>query len=341
MSQHRTKIGWIIGLAGLALLLFLLSLAIGSVSIPFKGLLQSISGTAENETWSTILWNIRWPRAITALLAGIALSLSGLMMQTLFRNPIAGPFVLGISSGASLGAALLIMSSGIFGVSAVLNPFSSWHLAISALLGALLVLLLVLAASFRVRDIATLLIIGLMVGSTTGALVTILQYYSDQESLKRFVLWSFGNLGAVTNSELKILAGVVLAGVVWTLSLTKALNGLMIGEEYARSLGLNVQSARLQLIGATALMTGTLTAFCGPIAFVGIAVPHLTRMAFKTQHHLLLVPACVVVGSSVMLFCDLVTRLPFTESQLPINAVTSLMGAPLVIWIVLRRKRIG
>lgn len=323
-------------------MLFLLSLATGSVRIPINRIIQTMIGGANiEETWTTILWSIRWPRAITALLAGIALSLSGLMMQTLFRNPIAGPFVLGISSGASLGAALLIMSSGIFGVSAVLNPFSSWHLAIAALLGALLVLMLVLAASFRVRDIATLLIIGLMVGSTTGALVTILQYYSDQESLKRFVLWSFGNLGAVTNSELKILSIVVVLGLVWTISLTKALNALMIGEEYARSLGLNVQSARLQLIGATALMTGTLTAFCGPIAFIGIAVPHLTRMAFKTQHHLLLVPACVVVGASVMLFCDLVTRMPFSDQQLPINAVTSLLGAPLVIWIVLRRKRIG
>jgi len=323
------------------LILFLLDIALGSVAIPFNDIIRILTGgEATKDTWQMIILNFRLPAALTAVCAGVGLSLSGLLMQTLFRNPIAGPFVLGISSGAGLGVALLILTAGGLGISAALNPFHQWTLAIFAMSGAALVLILVLLVSRRVQDVATLLIVGLMFGSVVSAVVTVLQYYSGQEALKRFVLWSFGNLGGVTWSELKALIPLTLIGTVWTFLLIKPLNALLIGEDYAFSMGIATRKVRRSIILSTAIMAGAITAFCGPIAFVGIAVPHLARMGFKTQQHRLLIPATLLVGILVMLACDIVSKLPFFEQTLPINAVTSLLGAPIVIGIVLRRGRV-
>ncbi len=338
-DQKNRKTIWILGALGV--FAFLLHIAIGSVYIPIAEVVTALfGGIPSKETWSTIIWSFRIPRATTAVLIGASLSLSGLMMQTLFRNPIAGPFVLGISAGASLGAAILILGTGMLGINLYLNPLNHWNLAIFSILGSILVLLMVLAASLRVRDVATLLIVGLMFGSATSALVTILQYNSEQEALKRFVLWNFGSLGGVTQSELLVLFSAVAIGTLWTFGLAKSLNALLIGEDYAKSLGLNVKRARFQIISATALLAGTATAFCGPIAFVGIAVPHLTRMLLRTRQHVQLIPATILFGILVMLLCDLIAQLPFLEQNLPINAVTSLLGAPMVIWIILKRRRV-
>jgi len=323
------------------LILFILDIALGSVAIPFSDILTTLTGgEATKNTWQNIVLNFRLPGALTAVCAGVGLSLSGLLMQTLFRNPIAGPFVLGISSGAGLGVALLILTAGSLGVAASLNPFHQWTLVAFAMAGAALVLALVLLVSRRVEDVATLLIVGLMLGSVVSAVVTVLQYYSGQEALKRFVLWSFGNLSGVTWSELRALLPLTAIGTVWTFLLIKPLNALLIGEDYARSMGVHTQGIRRHIIVATAIMAGAITAFCGPVAFVGIAVPHLARMGFRTQQHRLLIPATILLGIVVMLACDMVSKLPFFEQTLPINAVTSLLGAPVVIWIVLRRGRV-
>ena len=324
-----------------SLILFLLDIALGSVAIPFADIIQILTGgEATKNTWQTIVLNFRLPSALTAVCAGVGLSLSGLLMQTLFRNPIAGPFVLGISSGAGLGVALLILTAGGLGLTATFNPFHQWTLAIFAMSGAALVLVLVLLVSRRVKDVATLLIVGLMFGSVVSAIVTVLQYYSGQEALKRFVLWSFGNLGGVTWTELKALIPLILVGTVWTFLLIKPLNALLIGEDYAYSMGISTRGVRRGVIVATAIMAGSITAFCGPVAFVGIAVPHLARMGFKTQQHRLLIPATILTGIAVMLACDILAKLPFFEQTLPINAVTSLLGAPIVIGIVLRRGKV-
>lgn len=338
-SSVNIKPFLVVGL--LSVVTFCFHLALGSVDIPILDVLKTLfGGNPEKESWSTIIWSFRMPRGITAIVAGAGLALSGLMMQTLFRNPIAGPFVLGISAGASLGAAILILGAGWLGTMIDINPLNNWNLALFAILGSTAVLLLILAASLRVRDISTLLIVGLMFGSATGAIVTILQYNSDQESLKRFVLWSFGSLSGVTKSELLVLFLAVICGVIWTFGLAKPLNALLIGEDYAKSMGLNVNKSRLQIIGATALLAGSVTAFCGPIAFVGIAVPHFARMLLKTRQHVLLIPFTLLLGVLTMLVCDLIAQMPLSERNLPINAVTSLFGAPLVVWIILKRQKV-
>lgn len=332
------KCSMIIVLGFACFLLFLLDIALGSVAIPLGDILTTLAGgEVEKTSWQNIILNFRLPRALTAVCAGAGLSLSGLLMQTLFRNPIAGPFVLGISSGAGLGVALLILTTGSLGMAVGLNPFHHWTMVIFAMAGAALVLGLVLLMARHVRDVTTLLIVGLMFGSAVSAVVTVLQYYSEQEALKRFVLWGFGNLGSVTWSELNVLLPLILIGIIWTVLLIKPLNALLLGEDYAQSMGLKTKTIRRSIIIATAIMAGAITAFCGPIAFIGIAIPHLARMSFKTQEHQLLVPATILTGILLMLACDILAALPFFEQSLPINAVTSLLGAPVVIWIVLKR----
>ncbi|MEM7104097.1 MAG: iron ABC transporter permease [Bacteroidota bacterium] len=331
-----------VGLGILLAFFFVLDIAIGSVTIPPSEIVKALFGFPEvQESWSNIVWKFRLPRTITALIAGAGLAISGLLMQTLFRNPIAGPFVLGISSGASLGVAILVLATGWVASFLPLSPMSSWSMVLAATFGSFLVLLIVLSVSWRVRDIATLLIVGLMIGSATSALVTVLEYFSDKESLKRFILWGMGSLTAVTWKELNLLIPIVFAGLVWTFFLSKSLNVLLIGEDYAMTSGLNIKRARYQVIAVTAILAGSITAFCGPIAFIGIAIPHFARMVFRTQQHQVLIPATIITGMVVLIFCDILAQLPFFEGQLPINAITSLMGAPIVIWIVLNRRSIG
>lgn len=279
------------------------------------------------------------PKILAAMAAGASLSISGLLMQTFFKNPIAGPFVLGISSGASLGVALLILASGWLPVIGFLGSYN-WALILMAMFGAGAVLFLLMLASWRVRDTNTLLILGMMFGSATSAVVSLLEYFSSQQSLQQFVLWSMGSLTGVTWGELYWLLPVCSLAIIGSLGLSKTLDILLLGDQYALSMGINVRRAQQWIIFFTAVLAGSITAFCGPIAFVGIAVPHLARMLFQTHHHRVLILASVLIGMITLLFCQLIAQLPGSSSILPINVVTSFLGAPMVIYIVLNKKSI-
>lgn len=313
-----------------------LNISLGSVSIPFDQILKALVGQSmENASWEYIIYNYRLPKAITAIFVGGGLALSGLLMQTLFRNPLAGPFVLGISSGASLGAALLLMGASLLGG----FLFSDFSLVVAASLGSFLVLLIVLLVANRIRDTMALLIIGLMFGSITSAVVSVLAYFSSAEQLQRFIFWSYGSVGDLSWNQNWILGGIVLLGAVLSVLSIKSLNAFLLGENYAQSLGINLKKSRLTLIIATGLLAGSITAFAGPIAFVGLAVPHLTRQIFNTMEHKTLVPAVFLYGAILMLFCDTIAQLPTSAKVLPINAITSMVGAPVVIWLLVRKRK--
>jgi len=338
MSNRLT--GVIIFLLVLLLILVLLNIALGSVYIPFPEILSTLSGHAiENEGWRNIIIQFRVPKAITAVLVGSGLGISGLLMQTLFRNPLAGPFVLGISSGASLGVAIAILAGMSLGFGLTqMGIGGAWILTVSASLGAILVLGIVVLVSLKVQDSMSLLIIGLMFGSATGAVVTVLQFFSKAESIQAYLVWTFGSLGGVTWQELEVFLPVVLIGLVVSFFMSKTLNALLLGDNYARSLGVDIKRARLMIIIVTAILAGTITAFCGPIAFIGIAIPHITRLIFNTSNHRILFPMVILCGAILMLICDIIAQIPGQQYTLPINAVTSVFGAPLVIMLVMRRK---
>ncbi|MFK7748432.1 MAG: iron chelate uptake ABC transporter family permease subunit, partial [Kordia sp.] len=276
---------------------------------------------------------------ITAILVGFGLSLSGLLMQTLFRNPLSGPFVLGLSSGASLGVALLIMGASAFGGFFGTFLLSSYSLVIAASLGSFLVLITVMIVSTRVKDTMSILIIGLMFGSITGAIVSVLTYFSDAEELKQFMMWTLGSLGNLSWQELTILSSLIVAGIVLSITSIKSLNAFLLGENYARSLGIDIKKARYTVIIATSLLAGSCTAFVGPIAFIGLAIPHITRLFFNTTNHKTLVPSVCLIGGILLLICDSIAQVPFSDIALPINAITSMIGAPVVIWLLVRKRK--
>ena len=313
-------------LAALTLFLFLLDLAVGAVAVPLGDVWAALTGGDCPRATAKIIVNIRLIKAVVALLAGAALSVSGLQMQTLFRNPLAGPYVLGISSGASLGVALVVLAG--FG--------SSIGIAGAAWLGAALVLVVIAAVGHRIKDIMVILILGMMFSSGVGAIVQILQYLSKEESLKAFVIWTMGSLGDVTFDQLAVLVPSIIAGLLLAVVTIKPLNLLLFGEEYAVTMGLNIRRSRGLLFLSTTLLAGTVTAFCGPIGFIGLAMPHVTRMLFRNSDHRVLVPGTVLSGAAVLLLCDLVSKM-FT---LPINAITALLGIPIVVWVVLRNKSV-
>ena len=313
-------------LAALTLFLFLLDLAVGAVAVPLGDVWAALTGGDCPRATAKIILNIRLIKAVVALLAGAALSVSGLQMQTLFRNPLAGPYVLGISSGASLGVALVVLAG--FG--------SSIGIAGAAWLGAALVLVVIAAVGHRIKDIMVILILGMMFSSGVGAIVQILQYLSKEESLKAFVIWTMGSLGDVTFDQLAVLVPSIIAGLLLAVLTIKPLNLLLFGEEYAVTMGLNIRRSRGLLFLSTTLLAGTVTAFCGPIGFIGLAMPHVTRMLFRNSDHRVLVPGTVLSGAAVLLLCDLVSKM-FT---LPINAITALLGIPIVVWVVLRNKSV-
>ena len=313
-------------LAALTLFLFLLDLAVGAVAVPLGDVWAALTGGDCPRATAKIILNIRLIKAVVALLAGAALSVSGLQMQTLFRNPLAGPYVLGISSGASLGVALVVLA----GVG------SSIGIAGAAWLGAAIVLVVIAAVGHRIKDIMVILILGMMFSSGIGAIVQILQYVANDESLKMFVVWTMGSLGDVTFNQLAVLIPSIATGLLLAVGTIKPLNLLLFGEEYAVTMGLNVRRSRGLLFLSTTLLAGTVTAFCGPIGFIGLAMPHVTRMLFRNSDHRVLVPGTVLSGASVLLLCDLVSKL-FT---LPINAITALLGIPIVVWVVLRNKSV-
>jgi len=330
----------VILLGGLAAL-FVVSLALGSVNIPLAQILTVLSGgQADSVAWTNIILKIRLPEALTAILAGAALGVSGLMMQTFFRNPLADPFVLGISSGASLGVALVVMAAGTVGGALLVGFGLSGDVLVilAAGIGAALTLGIVLMAAARVQSSMTLLILGLMMGYMVSALVSLILYFAIPERIQAYVSWTFGSFGGVTWQQMPLLAGAVLLGLAGALLLTKPLNALLLSESYARSMGLNVGRTRVLIVAMTALLTGTVTAFCGPIAFVGIAVPHLARGVLRTSDHRLLVPASMLMGAMVALAAALIAEVPGHTLILPLNAVTALMGAPVVVWVILRQR---
>ena len=308
----------------LTALLFCVDLSVGAVRIPVGDVWAALTGGDCPRTTAKIVLNIRLIKAVVALLAGAALSVSGLQMQTLFRNPLAGPYVLGISSGASLGVALVVLA----GVG------SSIGVASAAWAGAAIVLFVIAAVGHRIKDIMVILILGMMFSSGVGAVVQILQYLSKEEALKAFVIWTMGSLGDVTVQQLAVLVPSVVIGLLLAIATIKPLNLLLFGEEYAVTMGLAIRRSRGLLFLSTTLLAGTVTAFCGPIGFVGLAMPHVARMLFRNSDHRVLLPGTLLSGAAVLLFCDLVSKL-FT---LPINAITALLGIPIVVWVVLRNK---
>ncbi|PKP14414.1 MAG: iron ABC transporter [Bacteroidetes bacterium HGW-Bacteroidetes-3] len=327
-------------LAVVLLLIFILNISLGSVYIPLKQLfLAFMNGEVEKESWKSIALDYRLPKAITAIIVGSGLSISGLLMQTLFRNPLAGPYVLGISSGASLGVAILILGASLFGGTIASFAFSSWGHAIAASLGAFLVLSAVMLAAVKVRNTMSILIIGLMFGSLTASVISVLAYFSSANQLQQYLFWSFGSLGNLSWNEILVLLVVFLIGITFVIFIIKPLNSLLLGENYAKSMGVNVKRTRSITLISTSLLTGVITAFSGPIAFIGLAVPHLTKLLFSTSNHKILVPAVAISGAIIMLICDSIAQLPTSEYTLPINAITSLFGAPIIIWLLVRKRK--
>lgn len=322
------------------LLLFFGNISLGSVKIPVTDVLQSLTGgEASKPAWDYIILNYRLPKAVTAILVGIGLSISGLLMQTLFRNPLAGPYVLGLSSGASLGVAFIILGAGLLPAAVSGFFLSSYGIVAASTLGSLMVLLAVLLVAQRLRDTMAILIVGLMFGSFTGALVGVLTYFSTAEQLQKYTFWAMGSLGNLPWDNIVILAVTVAAGLLLSALCIKPLNALLLGERYAKSMGINFARTRFIIIMATSLLAGSITAFAGPIAFIGLAVPHMAKLLFRTSSHLVLYWATLLLGAIIMLLCDTLTQLPGSEFMLPINAITSIIGAPVVIWLLLHKRK--
>lgn len=319
--------------------MFFASISLGSVHIPFKDVYASLSGNqASKPAWEYIIINYRLPKAITAVLVGTGLSISGLLMQTLFRNPLAGPYVLGLSSGASLGVAFVILGAGFLPSFLRTIALSSYGIVIASTFGSTLVLLVVLLVSQRLRDTMAILIVGLMFGSFTTAIVSVLTYFSTAEQLQKFTFWSMGSLGNLSWSTIGVFTVCVSIGLLLSAGSIKPLNALLLGENYAKSVGINFNKARLIIIFATSILAGSITAFAGPIAFIGLAVPHIAKLTFQTSNHTVLFWSTLLFGAIIMLFCDIVSQMPGFEATLPINAITSIIGAPVVIWLLVKKR---
>ena len=320
---------------------FLAVLFAGNVRIPITDI-AGILFTGQNSTdeWITIIREFRLPKAETAILAGMALSISGLQMQTVFRNPLAGPYVLGISAGASLGVAMMMMGMGMT-AGYITGMAGNWMIVLAAFLGASAVLFLIFMVSLRIRDVMTILILGIMFGSITTSMINVLQYFSNEHLLKSFTVWMMGSLNGVTSEQLKVMTPCVLSGLTVSVLTVKSLNAMLMGENYARSLGVNIIVSRLLIFFSTGILAGSVTAFCGPIGFVGIAVPHICRILFRTADQRILLTGCIFAGSIVMLASELITLLPRNGVVLPINSVTAFIGIPVVIWIIVRNNRMA
>ncbi|MEH2011295.1 iron ABC transporter permease [Nostoc sp.] len=320
---------------------FLLDLALGSVDIPINEVVKILLGQEpEKATWANIILKFRLPKALTATLAGAALGVSGLQMQTLFKNPLAGPFVLGISSGASLGVALVMLTASATTPTLLANLgyLGDFGLVIAASLGAASVLGMMLVVSRRVQDTMTLLILGLLFGYATSAIVSILLQFSSKERIQSYIMWTFGSFAGVTWRQLVVLTPVIVLSLFLAVLQSKSLNALLLGESYARSLGLTVQKTRFSIITSASILAGGITAFCGPIAFLGVAIPHLCRSLFNTSDHRILIPSVIIMGAILALIADLFSQLWVSQMVLPLNAVTALIGTPVVTWVILRRN---
>ncbi|MCG2610477.1 iron ABC transporter permease [Flavobacterium sp. SM15] len=340
MANRKRNIALFCTLGLVLIVLLLANISFGSVTIPFKEVITSLSGgQASKSTWEYIIINYRLPKAITAILVGMGLSISGLMMQTLFRNPLAGPDVLGLSSGASLSVAFVILGASLlppFLSSIVLSPYG---LVLASTIGSFIVLIAVIMVSQYLRDTMAILIIGLMFSSFTNAFVNILTYFSTAEQLQKFTFWSMGNLGSLSWMSIFLLSICVAVGLLLGLVNVKPLNTLLLGENYARSLGLDFKRTRLIILFTTSILTGSITAFAGPIAFIGLAMPHIAKLIFQTSNHFVLYWSTLLIGASVLLICDIVSQMPGMELTLPINAITSIIGAPVVVWLLVRKRK--
>ena len=327
----------------LSMVLFMfLNIALGSVSIPLPAVWDILTGTREAPAnWTNIIWKSRFPQVLTALVAGAGLSISGLQMQTVFKNPLADPSVLGISSGASLGVALVVLMSGTIGGIALSQAgiLGEVALTVAAIAGAMAVMALIVLASHKVKGNVTLLIIGVMIGYLANAIIGILKYFSVEEDVKAYVIWGLGSFSRVSGDQMGIFTGIMAVLIPLSMLSVKTLNLLLLGDGYARNLGLNIKRARILVILSAGVLTAIVTAYCGPIAFLGLAVPHLCRMVFQTSDHRVLMPASVLVGASLALMCNLLARMPGLEGALPVNSVTALIGAPIVASVLFRKRK--
>ena len=338
MKRRNTILFILLGIA--TIVLFLVDLAVGSEPIPLEEVWRALFGSADAATpWSNIVRVFRLPKAVMALLAGAALSTVGLQMQTLFRNPLAGPYVLAVSAGASLGVSIMVLGLPLLGISMSDPMVQNIGVAGAAWIGSALIMAVVMAVTSRIKNIMTVLILGMMFGSAASALVEIMQYLSPESALKSYVVWTMGSLGGVTNAQLQIVVPIVLVGLVLSVMLIKPLNILLLGENYARTMGLNIKRTRLMVTLTTVLLAGTITAFCGPIGFVGLAVPHVARMLFREADHRVLVPATMLCGTTIMLLCDIATSLFSGNLTLPINTVSALVGIPIVVTVIFRNRK--
>ncbi len=334
MQRRNTLLFALFSLA--ALVLFVADIMTGDLDITFGEVLAALTGGNCDELVRDVVWKIRLVKSVVAIIVGVALASSGLQMQTLFRNPLAGPYVLGVSAGAGLGVSLFLLGAPLFGV--VYTPFwQSVGVAGAAWIGSAAILIIMMGVSQRLKDIMAILVLGMMLSSAVGSVVEILQYLSQESALKSFVVWSMGSLGDVTSMQLQMLSAAVAVGVVLSVAVIKPLNMLLLGESYARTMGLNLASTRAMIFISTTLLAGSVTAFCGPIGFVGLAIPHLARMTFRTADHRTLLPASMLLGAVMMLACDIISK----WLLLPINAITALAGIPIVVLVVLQNRTIG
>lgn len=333
---------YMVFIALLIFVFFLLNLLLGSVSIPFQEVWQILWGNSHgNEIWYNIIWKSRIPQALTALVAGAGLSVSGLQMQTVFRNPLAGPSVLGISSGASMGVAFVVLLSGTLGGVALskIGIMGEIALTLSAIIGSLSVMALIIFVSQKVKGNVTLLIIGVMVGYVANAVIGVLKYFSVEEDIRAYVIWGLGSFARVSGNQMTLFVSIMLVLLPVSFLLVKTLNLLLLGDAYARNLGLNIKRARLQVITCSGVLVAIVTAYCGPIIFLGLAVPHLCRSLFRTSDHRILMPASLLMGGAMALVCNLIARMPGFEGALPVNSVTALVGAPVVISVLFNKRR--
>jgi iron complex transport system permease protein len=340
--DNRNTVRVMILLCISVIFLFIMDIMLGPVRIPLQEVVRVLFfGNTSKLEWTSIILDFRIPKAITAVLAGIALSVSGLQMQTVFRNPLAGPYVLGISSGASLGVAIVILGYTSL-VGNIMNEWAGkWLIVLASWVGSGMVLLLIMSVSVRIKDIMTILILGMMFGSIISAIVSALQYFSNEAMLKSFVIWTMGSVSNVSGNQIYLFSICIIGGVVISLLSVKYLNMLLLGENYAQTLGLNIKMARFIIFLSTSILTGTVTAFCGPIGFIGIAVPHLCRMLLKTGDQKILLLSSILAGASVMLLSDMFSLLPGKGMVLPLNTVTAIIGIPIVIYIIMRNKSIS
>ena len=340
MKNSKITLG-ILGIIIVGIALFILNLFVGSVTVPFDEIFKVLLNDNADKTLSVIIFNYRLPQALTALLAGAALAVAGLLMQTLFRNPLADPSMLGISSGASLGVGIVVLLTGAISGTAV-SSFGWWStigVSLAAFIGAVLVLFVMLAFSSRMKNMTTLIIIGLMIAYLAGSITDILKFFSLKEDIHAFVIWGMGSFSGVGTSKMPIFAISIIIGLIVTFFLSKNLNILLLGEMYAENLGLNIRKNSVIIILVSGYLTAIVTAYCGPIAFVGLAMPHIARFLFKSSDHRLLIPATMLIGMDMALICNLIARMPGFDGNLPINAVTAFIGAPVVISVILKSRK--